>query len=262
VIPYWAILRARFQSLLQYRAAAAAGFATQVFWGFIRVMIFAAFLRSGAPSPMTIEEVVTYVWLGQALLMILPWRPDPEVEQSIRTGTVAYELLRPLDLYNHWFARAVAFRSAPTLLRSVPLLVLAWLFFGMRLPAGLPALLAFLGAMAAALLLSAAITTLINVTMMWTIAGQGTWVLVSALAWLFSGMIVPLPLFPDWAQPVLAVLPFRGLMDAPFRLYMGHLPAAHAVATIVHQLAWSAAFVMFGRWLLSRGTRRLVVQGG
>jgi ABC-2 type transport system permease protein len=225
-------------------------------------MIFGAFLRSGAPSPMSIEEIVTYVWLGQALLMILPWRPDPEVAESIRTGAVAYELLRPLDLYNHWFARAVAFRSAPTLLRSVPLLILAALFFGMRLPAGPLALLSFLGAMAAALLLSASIMTLINVTMMWTLSGQGTWVVISAFTWLFSGMIVPLPLFPDWMQPVLAILPFRGLMDAPFRLYLGHLPAAQAMAVIAHQLAWSAAFVMFGRWLLARGKRRIVVQGG
>ena len=40
---YWAIFSARFRALLQYRAAAAAGCVTQVFWGLIRVMIFAGF---------------------------------------------------------------------------------------------------------------------------------------------------------------------------------------------------------------------------
>ena len=53
--PYLAVLSARFRLLLQYRVAALAGFATQLFWGFIRVMIFGAFYRaSAAAQPMTL----------------------------------------------------------------------------------------------------------------------------------------------------------------------------------------------------------------
>jgi ABC-2 type transport system permease protein len=31
---------------------------------------------------------------------------------------------------------------------------------------------------------------------------------------------------------------------------------------LLHQLVWTALLVALGRWLLSRGVRRLVVQGG
>ena len=31
-----------------------------------------------------------------------------------------------------------------------------------------------------------------------------------------SGALVPLPLFPDWLQPALALQPFAGLVDIPF----------------------------------------------
>ena len=41
--PYRAAFAARFQLMLQYRAAALAGFATQCWWGGLKVMIFAAF---------------------------------------------------------------------------------------------------------------------------------------------------------------------------------------------------------------------------
>src|SRR5439155_16836295 len=96
---YAAILSARFRTLLQYRAAAAAGFGTQLFWGFIRVMIFTAFYRSStAPQPMSLPQVVTYVWLGEATLIMLLAGVDRDVQAMIRTGTVAYELVRPLDL--------------------------------------------------------------------------------------------------------------------------------------------------------------------
>ena len=70
---YRAILSARFRTLLQYRVAAIAGIGTQIFWGLILVMVLEAFYRSTtAPQPMTIEEVRTYVWLGQAFLGMLP----------------------------------------------------------------------------------------------------------------------------------------------------------------------------------------------
>ena len=75
-------------------------------------------------------------------------------------------------------------------------------------------------------------------------------------------MVIPLPLFPDWAQRVLDILPFRGICDAPFRLYMGHIPATEAWAVLFHQVIWIVILVAFGAWLLSRATRRLVVQGG
>jgi ABC-2 type transport system permease protein len=77
---YAAILRARFRTLLQYRAAAAAGFSTQLFWGLLRVMIFGAFYRSStAPQPMSYQETVNYLWLTQALFAMLPWSVDADV---------------------------------------------------------------------------------------------------------------------------------------------------------------------------------------
>ncbi len=261
--PYVAILSARFRMLLQYRAAAIAGFGTQLFWGLIRVMIFEAFYRSSSASqPMTAAEVVTYVWLGQALLGMIPWNPDRDVQAMVRTGVVAYEMVRPLDLYTFWFARAIALRSAPTILRSVPLFALAIAFFEMSPPVSWAAFGAWSLATVGALLLSAAITTLITISLMWTVSGDGIGGLIPISVLIFSGMIVPLPLFPDWAQSMLAALPFRGLVDAPFRLYMGHIPPSGVLGVLAHQIVWIGIFVAAGKLALARGTRRLVVQGG
>lgn len=261
--PYIAVIGARFRTLLQYRAAALAGFATNLFWGFIRVMIFEAFYRATtAPQPMTREEVVAYVWLGQAMFALLPWQTDADVRGMIRTGTVAYELVRPLDLYALWFSRAVAARLAPTLLRAAPMLLIAGLFFGLDAPASPASGAAWLLSTAAALLLSCALSTLMTLSLLWTLSGEGISRFVPSLVYVLSGMVIPLPLFPEWAQPLLNALPFRGLIDVPFRLYLGHIPPEQIAAVLAHQLGWTAALVMLGRWLLARGTRRLVIQGG
>jgi ABC-2 type transport system permease protein len=151
---------------------------------------------------------------------------------------------------------------APTLLRAVPQFILAGLFFGLGAPASWASGIMWLLTTLGALLLSAAFTTLFTISLLWTISGEGVTRLVPGLAYLFSGVVIPLPFFPDWAQPLLNALPFRGLMDVPFRVYVGHIPPAQVGALLAHQAAWIGALVLFGRWLLARGARRLVVQGG
>ena len=269
--PYAAVVSARFRVLLQYRAAALAGLWTQLFFGLVLIMVYEAFYASNAAArPMTFGQLVSYVWLGQALLAMLPWNVDAEVRAMVRNGAVAYELCRPLDLYSFWYARALAWRTAPTVLRAAPMCVIASVGLPLvgldewRLvpPASLASAAAFGIVLTCTLLLGCAISTLINISLLWTISGEGAVLLLTTAVAFLSGMIVPLPLFPDWAQPALRVLPFAGLVDFPFRIFTGHIAPGDAGWVLFHQLAWTLAFVVAGRWLLGRGLSRVVVQGG
>jgi ABC-2 type transport system permease protein len=188
----------------------------------------------------------------------------------VRTGAVAYELCRPIDLYGLWFARAVARRTAPTVLRAVPMCVFASIglpLLGLgewRLapPPALASAFAFAASLACTLLLGCALSTLINISLLWTISGEGAVILTTALVTFLSGMIVPLPLFPDWAQPIVLALPFAGLVDLPFRVFTGHIPPGEVSGVVLQQLAWTLGLVIVGRLLLARGLKRIVVQGG
>ncbi|MCC7406643.1 MAG: hypothetical protein IT442_01130 [Phycisphaeraceae bacterium] len=269
--PYAAILNARFRILLQYRAAALAGLFCQVIFGLIAIMGYEAFYASSERQPpMSFGQLVGYVWLGQAMLGMLPWNADGEIRGVIRSGAVAYELLRPVDLYGLWFSRAVALRVAPTLLRAVPMFLLA--MFGLPLlglgewalaaPPSWAAAGAWAAAMGAALLLSCAVTMLVNISLIPSVGSDGVSILLTAAVTFFSGMVIPLPLFPDWLRPLLQANPLAGLVDTPFRLYTGHHPPSAAVPLVARQLFWTLALVLLGRWLLARSTRNLVIQGG
>jgi len=260
---YWSLLSARFRMLLQYRAAALAGLGTQLFWGIIRMMVFEAFYRStDAAQPMSLPDIITYVWLTQAMLHLVPFRVDVELVSMFRDGSIVYELARPLDLYWTLYSRSLAIRTAPTLLRAVPMVSLAALFLGLQLPPSWASFGAFVASLGGAVLLTTAVSTLTNVTAMWTLSAQGVSTMMSVMVMLLAGSYVPLPLFPSWAQGVLQFLPFRGILDTPFRLWMGHIPPAETAGLVLHQLAWTAAIVLVGRLVVRRGTRRLVVQGG
>ncbi|HEV2472064.1 MAG TPA: ABC-2 family transporter protein [Chthonomonadales bacterium] len=261
--PYLVVLSARFRTLLQYRGAALGGFGTQLFWGIIRKMIFEGFYHSTtAPMPLSLTQTIDYIWLGQAFFVIIPWQTDSEVRQAIRTGTVAYELLRPLDLYGLWYARSVASRVAPAILRAAPMLLVSYLFFGLRLPSSSGSAAAFAAAVAGAILMSAAFTTLMTVSLMWSISDAGINRFIPTLVFLLSGMVVPLPLFPAWAQRAISFLPFRSVADVPFRLYSGQIPVQAIASLGVYELCWICLLVTVGRALVGLGTRRLVIQGG
>ena len=85
---------------------------------------------------------------------------------------MAYELVRPLDLYAYWYARSVASRLALALLRAVPIIALALLFFDLRPPASAAAASAWIATTLSALLLASAINALLGITLLWTVAGE------------------------------------------------------------------------------------------
>jgi ABC-2 type transport system permease protein len=269
---YTSLFVARFTLLLQYRAAALAGIMTQLFWGFIKVMILEAFFSNAASAqPMTLSETIGYVWLGQAFLFaVVPWSGNREIQDLIRSGAVGYDLLRPTDLYSFWFTRALAMRTVPIVLRGIPILGLILLVFpligpsgrSLELPPSFAALIAFLLAFVGAVLLSAALTMLLTVSMMWTLSGEGINRFVPTIVIVLSDMIVPLPFFPEWMQPFLNALPFSGLFDRPFRLFVGNLPSDALLSILIHQGFWITAIVLLGRFLVNHGVNKLVIQGG
>jgi viologen exporter family transport system permease protein len=271
VRPYLAIFAARFSMLLQYRAAALAGIVTQFWFGAIMVMALAAFYGSGRGAPsITLAQAVTYIWLGQAFLGLLPWNVDTEIAAMMRSGNVAYERLRPVDTYFYWFARALAWRTAGTLLRSIPLLVATSVLFpamglgdwSLRPPPGLKAFALFALSMVAVLLLSSAITTLLNISVIWTVSGQGINAISNSLVVILSGMVIPLPLFPDWAQAFLFAQPLAGLVDIPYRIYFANLSGPAALGGIGLQTLWTLLLIGLGRLLMTRTMSRVQVQGG
>lgn len=271
--PYLGVIAVRFKMLLQYRAAALAGFVTQLFWGAIRLMVFGAFYSaavSAADVPMTFAQIVVYVWLGQALLALLPWNVDQEIAQCIRSGDVAYELLRPLHLYWFWFARTLAFRAAGTSLRMIPMLGVAFFVlpvvglneWALPLPASWQSGALFVVSLLPVLLLSTAITMVMHISLIWTLSGEGFNRLMPGIVSVFSGLIVPLPLYPEWIQPLMFWQPFRGLADVPFRIYSGSIAVGDAGLELLMQWSWVAVITAFGMLLLGRARYKLVVQGG
>ncbi|HWR40341.1 MAG TPA: ABC transporter permease [Patescibacteria group bacterium] len=264
---YLAVFRLRFVHGLQYRTVVWAGMAAQFFWAFLYIMIYEAFYASSSgPAPMRLEELVAYVWLQQAFLMlVILWYRDNQMFQLITSGNVVYELCRPWDLYTFWYNRLAGQRLAGAVVRGFPLLAAAWLMpppYQLPPPASSEALLLFSFSLLLGVLVIVAISMFVYISVFITMSPAGSLFLISIIGDFFSGLILPIPLMPGWLQQIAYWLPFRLTADLPFRIYSGHIPVTEAWWGIGTQLCWLLLLTLGGKLALRRALERLVIQGG
>ncbi len=264
---YWSFFSLRFFMGLQYRTAAIAGMATQFFWGAMEIMTFRAFYESDPSAfPMTFEATCSYVWLQQAFLVLFAaWLLEHEIFDTIMNGNVAYEMCRPVSIYNMWFCRSVANRLSRAMLRCVPILVFAVLLpkpYGMSEPFSLRHFGCFLLAMVLGFLVTVSFFMVVYGLTFFTISPNGLRMLIASVVEFFAGAVIPIPFFPEKVQAVLEVLPFASMQNVPLRIYSGSMTDEQMVRAIVLQVIWLVVLVILGKMLCSFAEKKVVVQGG
>lgn len=264
---YISFFRMRFIHGLQYRAAAAAGIATQFAWGFLEILLFRAFYQANPESfPMSFQALVNYIWLQQAFLaLFMTWFWENELFDAITSGNVVYELCRPIRLYHMWFVRGLAVRLSKALLRCGPVLLLGFCLprpFRMTLPTDAKIVLAFFFSMILAWLVVVAFGMMVYMSVFYMVSSQGIKLVVTSLAEFLSGAVIPLPFLPDRLRQFVELLPFASIQNVPLRIYSGDLAGAAMGRSLFLQIFWLLVLVMAGLAMDSHAMKHMVVQGG
>ena len=146
--PYLSFLKLRISVGLQYRFAAITGIFTQFFWGAMYIFIYEAYYKMGTASPMPWEQLVSYLWIQQAFFALIRFSYNSsDICDSIITGQVVYELVRPFNIYWHWYAQTFAGRLSNVLLRFSPIIIVALLLpdkYALHFPASFASFVLFI----------------------------------------------------------------------------------------------------------------------
>lgn len=225
---YLAIFRLRLIASLQYRAAALAGLSTQFAWGFMQLLAFSVFYRTDPASfPMEFPQLVGYIWIQQAFLaLFMIWFLENDIFEAISSGAVAYELVRPVDLYNRWFCQSLGNRIARALLRCFPVLLVAFMVpepFRLMLPVSVLQFTLFLFSMLLCVGVVVALANLVYISTLYTLSPQGVRIITAVLADFLAGSLIPLPFFPVAFRKIVELLPFAAMQNVPLRIYTGNL---------------------------------------
>ena len=264
---YFAIFRQRLLSGLQYRAGFWGTTVTHVVWAYVRVAVLAAFYRYGnGQAGIPLARAVAMIWLQEMALNLLPgYGVDFTVWNRIARGDVGYDLVRPLDVYGHWYVSALSDKLARFLLSVGPVTAAALLTpgeLGLRLTAPLPSMLAGLLTLATGLALSCAVICLSYAAQMDVNVGDAPARIMMIAAQILAGSLLPLQLWPDAMQGFLRWQPFAAMMDLPLRFMAGTASLDELPRVLLTQLIWGLAIWRLGRAWIGRNLRRLIVQGG
>lgn len=264
---YMAFFRLRFSMGLQYRVAALAGVATQFTWGGMLIMIYKAFYEADAAAfPMSFRATASYIWLQQAFFSFFAvWMMENEIFDVIVNGNIAYELCRPVRIYNMWFARGLANRLARAALRCAPILVVAAFLpepYGITAPASAFHFFAFFVTLILGLLVTLAFCMLVYVLAFFTISPQGLRIVSVSLVEFFAGAVIPLPFFPEKFKAFMELLPFAAMQNVPLRIYSGSMTAGEMEKNVALQVFWLAFLLLGGSLLCRYAERKVTVQGG
>jgi ABC-2 type transport system permease protein len=260
---YISVFKMRLRMELQYRGAMIGGILCQMFFGLVLVALYRA-LYEGHPQSIPIENVATYVWLQQGFFRMM-LASDSELLDKIRTGDVSYDMCRPVNMYGFYYARIMALKMMGSLMRALPMFVLAFLLpkgWGLHLPASLPSFLAAIPALALGLLCVCALENITVAFTMITLDPRGIQGLLNLLMMTLSGNILPLTLFPDSWQKVITLFPYAQLLDAPIRIYTGDYGLESVLRVYVIQCFWVIVLVLLGIYMWNRNQKRMIVQGG
>lgn len=264
---YLSYFKLRFTTSLQYRMAAIAGIATQIFFGLIFIMVYLAFYESNSSNyPMELSELVSYLWLNQIFFsLVYMFYKDKEIFNLIKTGNISYELVRPQKIYFIWFFKILAQRLANVSLRFMPVILVAALLpspIGLSLPYSFMHLIMFVITLLTGSLLMTSIITLYHIITLSTLNEKGIPNLFMAASDILSGGVVPIPFFHGFMQVIANILPFRYVSDLSFRIYTNNVSLQEGIKGLFVQGIWFIIIFIIGNILLKKSLKKVVVQGG
>lgn len=262
---YLSFFKLRLNIALQYRASAIGGMFTQFFWAIMQILIYQAFYKVVTSNNISLEQLVSYIWLKQAFYAIISVSTDSEIRNMIEKGNISYELCRPVNIYWMWFFKTLANKVAGGFLKSIPILVIApFLPFGLSLqaPAGILEFILFIISLGMAVCLMAAILNVFYISQFYTISSKGIYSIFYAMISFLGGTFVPIALMPEFWQSLCYMLPVSLAADLPFRIYSGNISVNDSIIYIIMQIVWLAILTISGTIITNRRLKKVVIQGG
>jgi ABC-2 type transport system permease protein len=210
---------------------------------------------------LTLQQTINYIMLARILAPLLETRTIFRFGFLIRSGDFALELVRPVDFLarqyvEHFTGVGIFF------LQKIPLFILAWLVFGLQLPADPQAWLAFFVSLWLGQSALFFFDWIFACLAFYSTETWGLSMVRTGVAAFFSGSLVPLAMMPGWLQQLAAAMPFAQALAAPVAFLGGITPPAEAPHVWLVQILWLVGLGLLSRLVFSVAMRQITVQGG
>jgi len=261
VEPYVEFARKAFSREATYRFEVISAIGSLVLRVYLLRSVWTAlYAQNAAPAGIPLHAMVTYATVALLMSLILEVDGTRAIREKIREGTIATDLMKPINLPLYFFSDGLGMTLFAAF-TVVPSLLLALLLVHVDVPSP-DALAAFAVAFVLGYLVNFFLNFLMNVIAFWTLETFAIQLMVRWASDLLGGQILPLAFFPGILGQIAQSLPFAAIYSTPLQIYIGTLPRSQWAAAFEAQVMWLGVFALCSYLIWRLAARRVVVQGG
>lgn len=262
--PYRAIALSAFRQSLAHRGEILWNWAGSALYMSIQLALWAGVYKftNVAPSGLTLQKVWTWTIMLHTTYDVVTagWEAPKQLQEKIRQGTVAIDLLRPVPLPLALAADAAG-RALYGVVHGVPGVVAIWLLKPSP-PADWLAGLLFPFSLLLALAVNFELHLLVRMTGFWTGETKGAYSLLRHVNEIFSGEVFPVWFLPGVLQTMALWSPFPAVANTPYSIYTGVVAGPDALFWFGLQGVWALILGLLCLWVWRRAQAQLQLQGG
>ena len=210
---------------------------------------------------MSFEQISTYYILVVSLNPIISWGVNEDIGRAIREGEILRELLNPISYFTYYFGIRIGELGESGLVGILTFGICAVLF-SILLPQSLFNLLFFIIIVFLSVITVYFFEIILGMTAFYTDSVWGIEILKRSILNIFSGMIAPVSLFPEWLQKISNILPFKDFVYTPINIYFGNLSNLEIIGVILKLCVWIIIFYIIAKIIFKRAIKNITINGG
>ena len=208
------------------------------------------------------ESMLTYIIISSMMSVLLITNVEKRIEMSVGKGTVATDMMKPVNLFGVYFAEDLGSVFALVFQNMLPILIFGTLFIKVPKMADVSALPLFVIAVLESFMINWLIAALFGMIAFAAVSIDALIQVKKHLIRLLSGSIIPIWFFPSGVAKVLSSLPFVYIYQLPLSIYIGKGERAEQIAGMKIQFLWLVALTAVFIFAQRRVTKKVMVQGG
>lgn len=235
-------------------------FVSYFLWSAIYGSSSHAILGGLSRDEMTVYIFMVYVTSSVVAISISEW-----VSEDVVKGTVAMQLIKPIDYRLSLIARALGqmvYRLLlPAIFIWVGLELYKYFVLGLSFTPVVNIVLYILSCLMS-FLIFVLFDFCVGMIAFFTSYIFGLFMVKEALMSFLTGQLIPLSFFPAVVQRIFDFLPFSSMIYAPVMIYLGKYQGSQLAWVLLRQAVWIVILYALGTLIWHRVTKRLVVLGG
>lgn len=208
------------------------------------------------------NQMKTYLLITFITNTLLSWYSETAISKKILDGSVAMDLLKPLDFRKARLAETIGSSVLESMTAIVFGSIILLVYKGILIPENILTWLAFIVSLLFSVLTKFSIIYIFCLLCFWTSGHMGLAVARAAITNFFSGALVPLSFFPGWLETLAQKLPFKGIVSIPASIYLQQTQGIAMLQALAFQLIWLIVLWLIGKLIWTRAIRQVTIFGG